>query len=354
MLNLNMVSPINQLGYGQVGTNLVRTLSEMTHLSLTILGIPELYESDEQIVRDAVDRCRLLPFDAPCIRLYHQKDMSYFLGRGVRIGFSIFELDKFNRYEQHHLKSLDKMFVASQWAKQIIVQNNLLQEDDVYVIPLGQSIAVDPPVARRSGPTKFFTCGKWEVRKGHDKLIEAFCKAFGPNDDVELHMMCVNPFLNATQTNEWKRLYAESPMGHKVRFLPRVARHNQVIEIMKSMDCGIFLSRAEGWNLELLEMICCGKPVIATNYSGHTEFCNRENCMLVEMDQLVPAFDDFWFDGTGGRWADLGERQIEQAIDHMRKVHADRGVNMYGYTVTRQKFTWTNSAKRIVSIIENL
>ena len=55
---------------------------------------------------------------------------------------------------------------------------------------------------------------------------------------------------------------------------------------MAKTDCGVFPARAEGWNLELLEMMSCNKPVIATNYSAHTEFCDDKNCMLIDIEDM--------------------------------------------------------------------
>ena len=50
---------------------------------------------------------------------------------------------------------------------------------------------------------------------------------------------------------------------------------------MSQVDCGVFPSRAEGRNLELLEMMSAGKHVITTDYSAHTEFCTKDNAGLV-------------------------------------------------------------------------
>ena len=61
-------------------------------------------------------------FDAPCIRIWHQDDMSQFVGRGPKIGFPIFELNKFNKKESYHLSNVDKLFVCSEWAKNIVVE----------------------------------------------------------------------------------------------------------------------------------------------------------------------------------------------------------------------------------------
>ena len=75
---------------------------------------------------------------------------------------------------------------------------------------------------------------------------------------------------------------------------------------MSQADCGVFPAKAEGWNLDLLEMMSCGKSTIATNYSGHTEFCNKENCYLVDLPEMETAEDGKWFRGQG-EWGKIGD-----------------------------------------------
>ena len=94
--------------------------------------------------------------------------------------------------------------------------------------------------------------------------------------------MCDNPFIGEGNQN-WQNLYKNSKLGSKIRMIPRQKTHQDVMSIMRQADCGVFPSRAEGWNLELLEMMALGKDVIATNYSAHTEFCNENNCRLIEI-----------------------------------------------------------------------
>ena len=124
---------------------------------------------------------------------------------------------------------------------------------------------------------------------------------------------------------------------------------------MTQTDCGVFPARAEGWNLELLEMMSCGKQVIATNYSAHTEFCNDENCYLVNTDEKEDANDGFWFRGQG-QWASIKEEQIDSLAEHMRDVHDkkkndDLSINQAGID-TAKKFSWKNSAQKIIEAIE--
>ena len=83
---------------------------------------------------------------------------------------------------------------------------------------------------------------------------------------------------------------------------------------MRQVDVGVFPVRAEGWNLELLELLSCGKHVITTDYSGHTEFINNSNSRIIEIDKLETAQDGVWFHGTG-EWAELGSRQKDQLIE---------------------------------------
>ena len=127
---------------------------------------------------------------------------------------------------------------------------------------------------------------------------------------------------------------------------------------MVQTDCGVFPSRAEGWNLELLEMMSCGKNVIATNYSAHTEFCNDENCHLVDVpEELEEAQDGRWFRGQG-KWASIGEDQVSQIAEHMRTVHQlkqkdDLKINQAGID-TSKEYTWANAANHIVAALNEI
>ena len=117
---------------------------------------------------------------------------------------------------------------------------------------------------------------------------------------------------------------------------------------MAHADCGIFPSRAEGWNLELLEMLACGKQVITTNYSAHTAFCNQDNALLVDINEKEVSFDGKWFNGKYGSWAKIGGKEKEQFVDHLKHVHNNKKHNRKGVE-TAEKFNWSNTAKCIIN-----
>ena len=222
----------------------------------------------------------------------------------------------------------------------------------VRVAPLGvdRDVFYDSPI-EDSGKTVFLNIGKWEIRKGHDVIAEAFDRAFNEDDNVELWMMNHNPFLNETDDREWRRMYKTGRLANKIKLLERVESHAQVADIMRMADCGVFPSRAEGWNLEALEMMSCGRQVIVTDYSAHTEFCNASNSHLIDIDSLEPAFDGIWFNGQGN-WAKIGDEQIQQLSDYMRKIHEQKQlsediINLTGIE-TAKEFSWENTVESIV------
>lgn len=352
-MNLNLQCPINPLGYGQASLNLLRALYKRdNNISLWPIGnvaIPDEDKSIETVVRKCIDNQSTFDVSAPSLRIWHQFEMAQHIGNGMRVGMPIFEMNRFDSREKHHLSSLDRIFVCSKWAEEVVL-NQLSGYRETCVVPLGVDRTVfheDKRVVYEDLPYKFLNIGKWEIRKGHDIIIDAFCKAFDERDNVELWMMNHNPFLSESQTAEWINLYKNSKLGSKVRFIDRVKTNQEVADIMRAADCGVFPARAEGWNLELLEMMSCGKPVIATNYSAHTEFCTSDNCNLIEPAGLEEAWDGIWFKGQG-EWAALDKRAVDVLSSHMlAEYEAGRRVNLAGIE-TAKRFSWEASADAVM------
>lgn len=356
-MKLNVIGPINQLGYGIASLNIIKTLSIENDVSLFVIGQAQVTnQNDADLISKTLKNAKYPDFQAPCIRIWHQHDMSQFVGKGLKIGFPIFELDTFSDLEKHHLSHLDKIFVCSNWAKEVVLNNISIDEKNVSIIPLGvdQSIFKSNDI-HKSNKTIFFNCGKWEIRKGHDILVDIFNKAFNTSDDVELWLMCENPFLTPEESRQWQQMYKQSDLGSKIKILPRLETQQEVYNIMRSVDCGVFPSRAEGWNLELLELMACGKSVITTNYSAHTEFCNEKNSYLVEVSQKELAKDGKWFFGQG-QWAKLTNKEIDIFVDYMKNIHKLKqdgsfDTNLAGIE-TAKVFSWNNTAKEIINNVQ--
>src|SRR5262249_22553425 len=153
-------------------------------------------------------------------RVANAASLGQHVGEGPRCGMPIFELDRFTDIELPQLKALDLLFVPSRWAKEVLVANGIAAER-VHVTPLGVNHEVFGYVDRVArAPTVFLNIGKWEVRKGHDVLAEAFDKAFGAKDAVRLVMMPDNPFYSDEEAQGWVDAY-RSTLGARVQILDK-------------------------------------------------------------------------------------------------------------------------------------
>jgi glycosyltransferase involved in cell wall biosynthesis len=352
----NVFSPVNNLGYGVAGYNIVKNLFlKDVRTTLYPIGNPEVVGNMQEVVSAINNQVNHIP-QFPCLKIWHQNDLFSRVGNGKFIGFPIFELTEFDIKEKYSLKHCDEIVVCSKWAKEVILNNNIgFNESNVHVAPLGvdREIFSEAKYQTSRPTTIFLNCGKWEKRKGHDVLLECFNLAFEDNDNVELWMIPTNPFIGDLN-NQWENVYKSSKLGDKIRIIPRQESQIDIFRIMSQADCGVFPSRAEGWNLELLEMMSCGKNVITTKYSAHTEFCDDNNSRLIEIDNLETAVDGVFFHGKCGLWAEFSEQQKEQLINHMRAIHAEKQqgslkLNEPGIE-TAKMFSWDNCVKEIINV----
>lgn len=351
---LNIVGPVNQTSYGYTTTNIVKALSDLTDVALFPISSPQqIDKSFIPSIQQSLDNARFYNHKAPCIRIWHQFALDLFVGKGPRIGFPIFELEQFTAQEIHQLSSVDHLFACSQWGVDVYLKNRTAEKKSCSVIPLG----VDPSIffpnkkPSSSGPYIFLNMGKWEVRKGHDILVEAFNSAFSSSDNVELWMCNHNPFYSEEENKKWENLYKNSKLGHKVRIISRLSSHNEVARLMNKVHCGVFPSRAEGWNLEALEMMACGRDLVITDCTAHTEYIHDGDCYIVPTAGVEKAFDGKWFHGQG----DWHKPDVEALAVQMRAAYENRKDDFNDKNAkVGEKFTWHNSAAKILRACEGM
>ena len=358
-MKLNLNAPIGYTGYGIAALNVLKELEKSgVETALWKIGDQRQLQVDSQddadIVKKCLDRKGFFDYNAPCLKIWHQFELAEHVGRGPYFAWPFFELDRLKPEEQNHIKVPDKVFVTSQWGKEVVEQ----YRDNVKVVPLGVDTEIFNPSLKGNKSRNAFVvlnAGKWEKRKGHDFIVGVFNAAFTKDDNVELWMLPHNTFLTDPQTAEWTQLYMDAPLGDRTWILPRQTSHKMLAKMLACADLGFFPSRGEGWNLELLEMMALGKTVIATNYSAHTEFCDGENAILIEIDKKEEAQDGKWFFGQGA-WASLGEAQFEAAVTALRESYKkwrespDRLFNGAG-VATAERFSWKNSVDKLVENI---
>lgn len=353
-MSINLYAPINTTGYGLASLNILKNILKYTDIKYFPIHNPSVTnQEDYDFVLSVLDNSIDFDPDAPTLKIWHQFDLASRIGRGRYYAYPFFELDTMNILEKKHLSVPDEIIVSSDWAKNVLENNQVSQK--INVCPLGVDRNIFDENLYKNTKTNdkytFLNIGKWEVRKGHDLLPEIFKLAFPNEKDVELIVVASEQTSYSTpdQVEKWKSLYANDT---RLKIIPGLPSQSDLAQTIKNSDCGIYISRAEGWNLELLETMSMNKPVIATFFSAHTEFCNDSNTYLVDIDEIEKANDGKAFVGQGN-WAKIGSKQIDQIIEYMRLLYRNRiNTNISGVK-TAEKYSWENTAEMISGCILN-
>jgi glycosyltransferase involved in cell wall biosynthesis len=356
MKNININCPINSTGYGITSQNIVKALCKKNiEISLFPIGsnLEVNSKEDHALISSLVKNTDSFSYSAPCLKIWHQFDLSSKIGNGHYYTFPFFEVDKLTDREKHHLNYSDFVFVSSGWAKKVLENNGVIKP--IYIAPLGvdqEIFNTKPKIQVEKNNYIFFHIGKWEARKAQDFLIKAFSLSFKPTDNVELWLLPHNPFLKEDDLKMWYNLVQQSPLASKIKIYERLPTQYHVANFIENADCGVFLSRAEGWNNEIVESMAMNKPIIATNYSAHTEYLTDKNSFMVGVDETEPANDGKWFHGFGN-WAKLGQKQLDQTIDIMRYVYNNNIKSNPEGILTANHYNWENTVDSILKHINS-
>lgn len=153
-------------------------------------------------------------------------------------------------------------------------------------------------------------------RKNPFAIIRAFRDAFAGEKDAVLVLKCSN----MKKESEARDILLRETRGLNVKFIDVYLDKDEIHALINLSNCYISLHRSEGFGLPLAEAMYFGKPVIATGYSGNTDFMNVNNSFLVRYS-LKEIEKDIGPYKKGNVWA---EPDHAHAVELMRLVYADR------------------------------
>jgi glycosyltransferase involved in cell wall biosynthesis len=158
---------------------------------------------------------------------------------------------------------------------------------------------------------------KWvcEEFSGHDDVGVLIKTTMGRNTSLDKKMCAKRLKSFITSLGE------ESP---KVYLVHGNMEKNEIASLIDHEKVKMFVSatRGEGYGLPLIEAAAAGKPIVATNWSGHLEFLQEENFKKVDYD-LIPISEtkvDNRIFFKGFKWAEPIEKSFKSQI---RSVYND-------------------------------
>ncbi len=249
-----------------------------------------------------------------------QAGPSFFENR-YSIGVWFWEVEKFPRRWHSAFEHVDELWIATD---HVIRAVSPFSSVPVTKVTLPVELPALLPATRSElqlpeGFMFHFSFDHHSVfeRKNPLAVVEAYLKAFGPDEGAVLVIRSINA---DSARADHDRLLTAASGRTDIHIIDEYVSANRKDLTLASCDCYVSLHRAEGFGLTMAEAMYLGKPVIATGYSGNLDFMNSENSLLVD-HELVAIGENAPPYPADGRWA---EPDVEHASSLMREVFDHR------------------------------
>ena len=339
-MRLNLFTPFFDLsGYANVGRNLYGSLKDSFEIKLITNLIPGWEAHCSLELRKAIER-QFNGTGAAIFNTFPDRSGEWFGERfNPLLQYCIFEGDKIPYHWAYYLNQPEIKYVLCP-SKHVIkaCRNTKVKPSKLKLIPHGVDNTIFNPTVKKisqleDGYFKFLYVGGWaqgrEDRKGVDILLEAFCEEFKPIEKVEL-ILKINTVYNRQDWNiydEIKKLNLPSCKRRpKIRIILDNLPAPNLASLYKSCNCFVMPTKAEAFCLPCAEALACGIPVITTNFGGQTDFVNKKNGWLIDIEEMIPASDNFFNIYEGIRWAKPSKEHLKKlmryAFEHKLETEA--------------------------------
>lgn len=253
---------------------------------------------------------------------YCRLGRNFFINR-YNVGYWAWELSRCPIEWLPVIKMIDEI-----WAPSRFIQNAFAQIADVPVQYMPLCVTL-PPVRRleraqlglpRDAFVFLYTFDFYSFldRKNPLAAIRAFKTAFPRSTNKACLVLKV---MNGDErAPTWKQMLELINGDPRIVIINRTLDRSDVLSLFEMSDCFISLHRSEGFGRGPAEAMYLGKPVIATNYSGNTDFTLPGNSCLVDFT-LIPVGEGQYPFHHNQEWADA---DVEHAAWYMKRLFDDQ------------------------------
>jgi autotransporter strand-loop-strand O-heptosyltransferase len=280
---------------------------------------------------------------------------------GPKIAYTMYESTEFPQGTLNQLRTFDQLWIPSQWQKDNLIKQNF-PENKLKVVPLGVDENIFFPISEKFTKFTFVLVGRWDARKSTMEIIKCFKEKFENNDDVQLLLLVDNPFDIDGLGSTKNRLKHYNLNSENIKVLSFTTKE-EYVSILKRSHVFLSCSRAEGWNLPLIEAMACGTVSVYSNCSAQLEFAKNLGVPInIVGEEPASLYNQRQFDKNI-----VGNYYIPDFIDLSNKI-LDIYKNYAVYNtiaiqesiVIREKFSWKRASlkayenmKSLISEIKN-
>lgn len=298
------IGPVFQMGgYGNVSRSYLKCLSKLG-LPIQVINIADIHHEIGQDEINFVNRIsqphqnigknpiliiHTLPEYYEYLRNHYCKG---FKNIYKKIGITIFETDRIPQHWVAACNRMDEIWVPSAFNIRTFhksgVDRNKLKLVP-YAIDLGPLLKSHKPYQfdEETKGFKFLYATIFDFRKGFDLLIDSYCQEFTYDDDVSLVLKIYAPQFKI-DIDPLTYLHSLIPQKEKkphMLIILNTISDEDLYSLYQSCDCFISPDRGNGWGMPAMEMMAMGKPAIAINWCGATQFMNESNSFLIEPEK---------------------------------------------------------------------
>jgi glycosyltransferase involved in cell wall biosynthesis len=205
-----------------------------------------------------------------------------------------FETDRIPDSWLGWLGQYDEILVCAAHNKWAFVRSGVAPEririlpqgvDTTLFSPMGTKLDLPPALA---GQFVFLSVFDWQVRKGWDVLLKAYCQEFAHGDNAGLLLKISRLHGHSLESVLAQADGALAEIGQSLASRPDIVLFenlfapSEMAALYRSAQAFVLASRGEGWGRPYLEAMACGLPTIGTTGSGNEEFMSAENSFLVD------------------------------------------------------------------------
>jgi len=239
----------------------------------------------------------------------------YFDGR-YNIGAWQWELPHWPEYWKPLFNLVQEIWAFSRYAETMYRASTSVP---VYHMPLAVELPDVAAITRKDltlPSDRFlflvmFDGNSWLKRKNPMAAVHAFVSAFPKHrQDVGLVVKAMN--VDEKQP-DWRALKAIAAHDPRIIIKNEILARAETAGLIHCCDAYVSLHRAEGFGRIMAEAMLLGKPVIATNFSGNTDFTTPQTAYMVD-GPMIPLQQGDYSEWEGQFWC---EPDIQQAVAQM-------------------------------------